>query len=108
MSSVKTCAGIKRRLEALVGTKPPPYGVKNQIIPHKKLRPNQLAKRKCGNIAEKIWEKDPQITIAEMINHPDLIPHTKKKDGKFYAEKTVRNWIKELCPDRSPGRRKNT
>jgi hypothetical protein len=26
-------------------------------------------------------------------------------EGRVYKEKTIRNWIKDLCPDRSPGRR---
>jgi len=26
-------------------------------------------------------------------------------DGKVYNDKIIRNWIKEFCPDRSPGRR---
>jgi hypothetical protein len=74
----------------------------------KKLRPSQKAKNECRIIAKKIWEKDPKITIANMINHKELLPHTIKKDGNFYTEKTVRNWIKDLCPDRSRGRRKGT
>lgn len=110
MSSFKTCAGIKRRLEALVGTKTPHYenNDKINIKPHKKLRHNQLAKKKCREIAKKIWKAYPQITIADMIDRPDLLPHTTKRGGSLYTEKTIRNWIKDLCPDRSPGRRKRT
>jgi len=74
----------------------------------KKHRLSQKAKIECRAIAKKIWGKDPKITIADMINHPELLPHTKKKDGNLYTEKTVRNWIKDLCPDRSKGRRKGT
>jgi hypothetical protein len=74
----------------------------------KKLRPNQLAKVKCREIAEGIWEKESKTTIAAMINHPIMVPHTKKKNGNFYTEKTVRNWINDLCPNRSRGRRKGT
>lgn len=81
-------------------------GEKQVIV--KKLRPSQKAKKECRKIAKKIWEKNPQITIADMINHEDLLPHTTKKDGIFYTEKTVRNWIKDLCPDRTRGRRKST
>ena len=75
---------------------------------HKKLRPSQKAKNECRKIAKKIWGENPQITIADMINHDDLLSYTTKKDGNFYTEKTVRNWIKNLCPDRSRGRRKST
>jgi hypothetical protein len=73
-----------------------------------KLRPSQKSKNECRKIAKKIWGKNPQITIADMINHKDLLPYTTKKNGDLYAEKTVRNWIKDLCPDRSRGRRKST
>jgi hypothetical protein len=69
----------------------------------KKLRPNQLHKLKCREVAQKIWKEDPSITIADMI-HKDEINEV--CDGKVYTEKTIRNWIKDLCPDRSPGRRR--
>ena len=74
----------------------------------KNFRPSQKARIECRAIAKKIWKKNPKITIAVMINHQELIPYTIKKDGNFYTEKTVRNWIKDLCPDRSRGRRKGT
>jgi hypothetical protein len=68
----------------------------------KKLRSNQIHKIKCREVAQKLWEEDPSITIADMI-HKDNINEV--FDGKVYAEKTIRNWIKDLCPNRSPGRR---
>lgn len=79
--------------------------IKPSISDKKKLRPNQKAKIKCREIAKIIWNKDPSITIADMINHPEILPHTKKRDGNYYVEKTIHNWIKDLCPDRSPGRK---
>jgi hypothetical protein len=69
----------------------------------KKLRPVQIHKIKCREVAQKLWEEGATITIADMI-HKDAI--NKVFDGKVYAEKTIRNWIKDLCPDRSPGRRR--
>jgi len=71
----------------------------------KKLRPSQQAKIKCREIAEQIWNKDPTITIADMIKKKEILPHREIKDGTLYTEKTVRNWIKDLCPNNSPGRR---
>ena len=68
----------------------------------KKLRPNQRHKLQSREIAEKLWGKDPTITIADMINEPEIIAAC---DDKFYIEKTVRDWIKDLCPNRKPGRR---
>jgi hypothetical protein len=68
----------------------------------KKLRPNQRHKKRCREIAERLWKVDSEITIADMAFHDEI---TTAFDGKMYAEKTIRNWIKDLCPDRSPGRR---
>lgn len=74
----------------------------------KKLRPVQEVKIKIQNKAKELWEETPSITIADMINHPQIVPFRKKKDGSFYTEKVVRNWIKVLCPNRQPGRRSGT
>lgn len=68
----------------------------------KKLRPSQRHKIECRKIAKILWEKDPTITIADMIYKDEL---NKVLDGKTYSEKTIRSWIKDLCPNRSPGRR---
>ena len=72
----------------------------------KKLRPNQTARIKCRNIAKGIWMKRSKVTIADMLNEPEIVSASKKSNGNFYSEKTVRNWIKDLCPNRSPGRPK--
>jgi hypothetical protein len=82
--------------------------IKRSVSDKKKLRPNQKAKIKCREIAERIWSKDPTITIAAMIKHPEIRPHRTKRDGKLYVAKTIHNWIKEECPDPSPGRRRGT
>jgi hypothetical protein len=71
-----------------------------------KPRHNQIQKLKCREIAKKIWEADPDITIEEMIMRDELAAYTFQKDGKtMYASKTLRDWIKDLCPNRDPGRR---
>ena len=72
----------------------------------KKLRPNQNARIKCRDIAQGIWMERSKITIADMLNEPEIVVASTKSNGKLYSEKTVRNWIKELCPNRSPGRPK--
>jgi len=33
---------------------------------------------------------------------------TMEQCGKMFNEDTIRRWIKDLCPDRSPGRRPET
>jgi hypothetical protein len=70
-----------------------------------KPRPNQRHKIECRKLAGELWKKHPDMTIADMINHAKMIEVSKKSNGNLYTEKTVRNWIKDLCPDRSPGRR---
>jgi len=71
----------------------------------KKLRHDQKARLEARKIAEKIWKKERDLTIEDMITREKIIGVTKKKNGKFYSEKTVRNWINELAPNRKPGRR---
>ena len=75
--------------------------------PHgQKLKHNQIQKLKCREIAQKIWEIDPDITIEDMIMRDELAAFALKKNGTtMYAPKTLRDWIKDLCPNRDPGRR---
>jgi hypothetical protein len=68
----------------------------------KKLRPNQRHKNQCRKIAAEIWENEPNVTIADMILRDEI---HKACETKTYAESTLRDWIKDLAPDRSPGRR---
>ena len=68
----------------------------------RKLRPNQRHKIACRAEAEKLWKQDPSITIADMIQRDEL---NEACEGKIYTEKTMREWIKDLCPDRTAGRR---
>lgn len=68
----------------------------------KKLRPNQRHKIECRRIAAQIWEKEPNVTITDMILRDEI---AKACAPKTYAEKTLREWINNLSPDRSPGRR---
>jgi len=73
--------------------------------PKKKKRPSQIHKEKCREVAQSLWEEDPTITIKEISEMNEIMEVTKRTDGKCYSKKTIRNWIKELCPDRTPGRR---
>jgi len=70
-----------------------------------KMRHNEECKLKCRNIAKRLWELDPLLTIADMIKQPEIAEYSKKLNGSSYSEKTVRDWIKCLCPNRRPGRR---
>jgi hypothetical protein len=72
---------------------------------HTKLRPNQWHNLRSREVAKELWKKDPKITIADMIMRDEIAAAC---DGRLYNEKTLRKWIKDLCPDRLPGRRRKT
>ena len=67
------------------------------------LRPDQRHKQQCRKVAQELWQKDPTITIADMIMKNEI---NELLEGKSYTDRTIRNWINDLCPNRSPGRRK--
>ena len=68
----------------------------------RKLRPDQRHRLAVREAAKKIWKEHPEITIADMIERDEL---NEVCEGKVYTKETMRNWIKDLAPDRSPGRR---
>jgi len=65
-------------------------------------RPMQKIREECRKIAKRLWKKYPKMTIQDMIFR-DEIAHACGQ--KLYTEDTIRNWIKDLCPNRLPGRR---
>jgi hypothetical protein len=65
----------------------------------------QRTNEKCREIAKRIWERQPYFTIAAMINHSEMVRQARKPDGSPYSEITIRNWIRDLCPNPRPGRR---
>jgi len=79
---------------------PPPLPRAEKI---QKERPSQRHRRQCREVAEKIWAENPDITIADLVVSDEI---TQSCDGHIYQEKTIRGWINDLCPNRSPGRRK--
>lgn len=83
------------------------YSIKRKTDTSKKRKPDhrQMQKDKCRAIAKKLWDQEPETTIVDMSIHHELIEHTKNIKGKLYTERTVREWIKDLCPNRKPGRR---
>lgn len=66
----------------------------------KKLRPNQLAKEKCREVAKELWEKH-HIRSKEMAGRPEVI----EVAGEYTLE-TRRRWIHDLAPSelQKPGR----
>lgn len=72
--------------------------------PTKKLKPCQRHKTQCREIAKRLWEENPALTIADLIlGNKEFIDTG--CEGKAYVRATMHNWIKDLCPNRSPGRR---
>lgn len=70
----------------------------------RRLTHSQKCKLNCRKIARQLWEQNPLLSITEMIHHPEIIENSRKKDGVRLSEKTVRNWISCLCPNRRTGR----
>jgi hypothetical protein len=69
----------------------------------KNLRQSQMHNARCRAIAEVLWGQNPKMTIEDMINSDEI--NKIGCENESYNEKTIRNWIKDLCPNRSPGRR---
>jgi hypothetical protein len=79
-------------------------GIKPQsaIKKPKRGRLSNIHKERCRAAAKKLWDTDPKITIEEMAIRDEI---NELFDKKVYNSKTIRNWIKDLCPNRLPGRR---
>ncbi len=60
-----------------------------------------LDRTQCRAVAEQLWERNPGLTITAVINSAEIRQIVRKN----YIDKTLRNWIKDLCPNRKPGRR---
>lgn len=60
-----------------------------------------LTREQCRTLASYLWSKDPTINITRMVAHPDL---AKFSDCRAFTAKTVRQWIKDLCPNPTVGR----
>lgn len=66
-------------------------------------RSNQRHRLKVREIAKKLWQNHPDWTIQRLIEHNEVNAAT---TPRVYSEKTLRYWIKDLAPNRLPGRRK--
>ncbi len=67
----------------------------------------QICREKVREKASEIWSKDPSITIADMAVSDEITKIVMEQCGKLLTEDTLRRWINDLSPDRSPGRRPN-
>jgi hypothetical protein len=84
-----------------------PEGPKAPAIAAKPSRSIQAQEcsAQCREIAKRIWDRQPDFTIAAMVNHSEIVRRARKPDGSPYSEMTIRNWIRDLCPNPKPGRR---
>ena len=69
----------------------------------KKPRQSQMHKETCRIIAKDLWKKDPKKTIQDVILSDEL---NAVCEGIPYTERTLRDWVKDLCPNPKPGRPK--
>lgn len=58
-------------------------------------RREQIDKAACQAVALTLWDHDPNLTIADMIQHDAIRNHG---NGARYTEKTLRNWLSEVDP----------
>jgi len=91
---------LQGNTESLENQKPPSVEPKLSRSTH-----SQECSKKCRQIAKRIWDRQPDFTIAAMVNHSEIVHQAKQLDGSPYSEATIRNWIRDLCPNRKPGRR---
>ena len=68
-------------------------------------RHSSQVKLKCREVAKLLWDTDPEITIADMCVRDEISKVAIQKSGELYKEGTIAKWIKDLCPNRKPGRR---
>ena len=74
----------------------------------RKITPLQKNRRFCREAAARLWkapvhEKRTIVAMAKVIQESKATEN--KWTGKKVTIKTIETWIKDLCPDRTPGRR---
>lgn len=81
------------------------YEQTHRIKPHDKRpsgRQSQIDKDAFREAAKQCWEKNPDSTIEDLISSDQT---NRVLNRRSYHDKTLRNWIKDLAPNRRPGRR---
>jgi len=69
----------------------------------KRVRKSTKHKMKVREVAKRLWKKNQLITIKDMSFRDEI---NEVFSPKVYSERTLRKWLKDLCPNRKPGRRK--
>jgi hypothetical protein len=68
-------------------------------------RHSSKCREQCRALAKIFWAEDPKITITNMVKKDEISKKYKKLNSDSYKKKTIKTWIKDLCPNRKPGRR---
>lgn len=68
------------------------------------IRANQRHKAECRRVAAEIWQKE-LITIEDMARRDEIFNIWQGERKNDYSTNTIRAWIKDLAPNRNPGRR---
>ncbi len=63
---------------------------------------NNRRRENAKLVASAFWEANPQMTIEDVIRTNSI---SRACDNEAYGEQVIRGWIKDLCPNRKPGRR---
>jgi hypothetical protein len=85
------------------------YEAKNEIhLPVAASQPRlrysrDVRRHRCRAIAELLWHRDPQATLVDIYRHEWI--QKIACNGTPPTEKTFREWVKDLNPNRTPGRR---
>jgi hypothetical protein len=79
-------------------------GRKEAVTPP--LRESQRHLERCRALAEWIWQSTPDMTISDMVRHDAI--NAIGCENRLYVDGTIRNWIKDLCPNPKPGRPKSS
>lgn len=80
-----------------------PSPTPNPVKP-RKLTSRQRHREEARAVAQRIWSLDPAITIEEMSRRQGVATNAQER-SRGVTQDTLRNWIKDLAPDRKPGRR---
>ena len=79
----------KENLEATVKSKPKPK------------HHTEMHKLNARAVAAKLWgKKYKNLSVPELIDTQEMLDATLKSDGLTnYSSRTVKDWIKDLCPN---------
>lgn len=70
----------------------------------RKLTSRQRHREEARAVAQRIWALEPSITIEEMSKRQGIATNAQER-SRGVTQDTLKNWIRDLAPDRKPGRR---